>query len=181
MRLFIQSFRWQDRAPGRTRTLSPARRTTTVRALLRPAVLALSTALLSAGLLSGTLLAPPGAAATTDRETALLARISHARAVHGLAPLRINATLMDHARRHSASMALHDRLFHTTNFGVICCWSAIGENIAYDVTVARAHRAFMGSPGHRANILDPRMRRVGVGVVERAGRLWITEVFSKPA
>jgi Uncharacterized protein with SCP/PR1 domains len=143
-------------------------------------VLALSTALLSAGLLGGPLLAPAGAATTTSREAALLASIGQARAEHGLAPLRPNVRLMAHARRHSAAMAVRDRLFHTLNYGAVCCWSAIGENIASAVTVVRIDRAFMASPRHRANILDPRMRRVGVGVVESGGRLWVTEVFSKP-
>jgi uncharacterized protein YkwD len=152
-----------------------------VRAVLRPVLVALSTTLLSVGLLGAALPAPAGAAATSSPEAALLAKISQTRAEHGLAPLRPKAGLMDHAQRHSAAMAVRDRLFHTVDFGVICCWSAIGENIAYDVTVGRAERAFMASPGHRANILDPRMRQVGVGVVESAGRLWVTEVFSKPA
>jgi uncharacterized protein YkwD len=88
---------------------------------------------------------------------------------------------MSYAHEHSSDMAARTDLFHTSNFSVVCCWSAIGENIAYNVTVRRAHRALMASPGHRANILDPRMRRVGVGVVERHGRLWVTEIFTKPA
>jgi uncharacterized protein YkwD len=154
----------------------------THRRLLRNRALAgLSTALLSAGLLAGSLLTPPAASATTNREAALLARIDHAREVHGLAPLRAKPSLMAYAREHSTDMASQADLFHTRDFSVVCCWSVIGENIAYNATVRRAHRAFMGSPGHRANILDPRMRRVGVGVVERNGELWVTEVFTKPS
>jgi uncharacterized protein YkwD len=137
--------------------------------------------MLSVVLLGATVLAPAGASAATGREAALLAQISQDRGEHGLGALRPNAALMRHARRHSAAMAIRDRLFHTVDFGVVCCWSAIGENIAYDATVPRAERAFMHSPGHRANILDTRMRRVGVGVVESGGRLWVTELFSKPA
>jgi uncharacterized protein YkwD len=57
----------------------------------------------------------------------------------------------------------------------------IGENIAYNASVRRVHRAFMRSPGHRANILNPHIRRVGVGIVERAGQLWVTEIFTKPS
>jgi uncharacterized protein YkwD len=150
------------------------------RRLLHRRAALVSTALLSAGLLASSVLAPAAASATTSREAALLARIDHAREVHGLAPLRPKPGLMAYAREHSAKMASADYLFHTRDFSVVCCWSAIGENIAYNATVRRAHRAFMGSPGHRANILDPRMRRVGVGIVERNGELWVTEVFTKP-
>jgi hypothetical protein len=38
----------------------------------------------------------------------------------------------------------------------------------------------MHSAPHRANILDPRMRQVGVGIVKRDGALWVTEVFRDP-
>jgi uncharacterized protein YkwD len=152
-----------------------------VRPARRPAVLALSTALLSFALLGGTLIAPPGAAAKSSREAALLGKIDHARAKHGLAPLKAKPKLMKYARHHSSAMAAQDDLFHTGNFGVVCCWSMIGENIAYNASVRRVHRAFMHSPGHRANILNPHMRRVGVGIVERNGQLWVTEIFTKPS
>ena len=39
----------------------------------------------------------------------------------------------------------------------------------------------MRSAPHRANILNQRMRQVGVGVVFAGGRLWVTEVFRQPA
>jgi uncharacterized protein YkwD len=151
-----------------------------VRTVHRPVVLALSTALLSAVLLANNLIAPAAASATTDREAALLAMISEVREAHGLAPLRPKAGLMNYAHDHSSAMASRTNLYHTSNFSVVCCWSEIGENIAYNGTVRRAHKALMASPGHRANILNPRMRRVGVGIVERGGRLWVTEVFTKP-
>jgi uncharacterized protein YkwD len=157
-----------------------------VRPGIRPALLALTTALLSATMLSATLLgatlvAPPGAAATISREAKLIHKINHARAVHGLSALRTKPSLMSYAGAHSAAMAARHELYHTTNFGVVCCWSAIGENIAYNSTVRRVHRALMGSPGHRANVLNPRMRRVGVGIVERGGELWVTEIFTRPS
>ena len=39
----------------------------------------------------------------------------------------------------------------------------------------------MGSAPHRANILNPRMRQVGVGVRGAGGQLWVTEIFRKPS
>jgi hypothetical protein len=38
----------------------------------------------------------------------------------------------------------------------------------------------MGSSGHRANILNPAMRHIGVGVVSSGGQLWVTEIFRAP-
>jgi uncharacterized protein YkwD len=39
----------------------------------------------------------------------------------------------------------------------------------------------MRSPAHRANILNPAYRQVGVGIVRANGRLWITQVFRRPS
>lgn len=44
-------------------------------------------------------------------------------------------------------------------------YAASGENLAAGLDTAGAHARFMGSPQHRANILDPRFRAVGIGVV----------------
>lgn len=42
-------------------------------------------------------------------------------------------------------------------------WAA--ENIAANHSVAGAMAAFMKSPGHRANILDPKFTHIGIGIV----------------
>jgi uncharacterized protein YkwD len=62
----------------------------------------------------------------------------------------------------------------------------LGENIYFcsvfsDVYgVDYAHRALMSSPGHRANILEPRFTRIGLGVTRSAaGEFWVTEMFSR--
>ena len=43
---------------------------------------------------------------------------------------------------------------------------AAGENLALAPTVQIAHDGLMNSPGHRANILNPRYRRIGIGVAD---------------
>ena len=61
----------------------------------------------------------------------------------------------------------------------------VGENIYYcseeegAEDVPLAHHAFMASPEHRANILDSRYTRVGVGIYHDAqGAMWVTEMFT---
>jgi uncharacterized protein YkwD len=123
----------------------------------------------------------PAASATTTREGRLLTRITEARAAHGLRALRLSSDLSGYARGHSREMSVRRTLFHTSNFGVLCCWSAIAENVGVAYSVGGVHRAFMGSTPHQANILDRRMRAVGIGVVESGGRLWVTEIFRRPS
>ena len=139
--------------------------------LLTAATLVASTALVGA--------AP--ASAMTTREARLVDKINTARANHGLRPLRISPELMAAARSHTVAMAGARTLFHTASFSGICCWSAIAENVGRGSTVGVVHRALMQSAPHRANLLNPRMRHVGVGVVSSGGQLWVTEVFRQPA
>jgi uncharacterized protein YkwD len=88
--------------------------------------------------------------------------------------------LMSAARAHTTSMAGSRTLFHTASFSSLCCWEAVAENVGYGFSVRGLHRQLMRSAPHRANILNPRMRQVGVGIVERNGALWVTEVFRDP-
>ena len=45
-------------------------------------------------------------------------------------------------------------------------YQAAGENLALAPTVQVAHEGLMNSPGHRANLLNARFRRVGIGVAD---------------
>jgi uncharacterized protein YkwD/uncharacterized membrane protein required for colicin V production len=49
-------------------------------------------------------------------------------------------------------------------------FTTAGENLALAPTVALAHQGLMDSPGHRANILQPAFRRVGIGAARADGR-----------
>ena len=42
----------------------------------------------------------------------------------------------------------------------------VGENLAYAPSVETAHEGLMESPGHKRNILDPKYRRIGIGVID---------------
>ena len=121
------------------------------------------------------------ASAVTTREAAFLTKINHARTSHGLRPLRLASDLSSYARSHSRQMASSTALFHTPSFSAICCWSAIAENVGTGYSVRSVHGAFMTSSAHRANILNSRMRAVGVGVVYSGGRIWVTEIFRRPS
>jgi uncharacterized protein YkwD len=54
-----------------------------------------------------------------------------------------------------------------------------GENLALAPTLSTAHTGLMNSEGHRANILDSRFKRIGVGVIDNGvyGKMFV-QVFT---
>jgi uncharacterized protein YkwD len=121
----------------------------------------------------------PAPAAVTVREHRLYVMIDRARDHHGKPHIALNHDISRMARAHSRRMAEQHQLFHSC----LACrfqgwpWHALGENVAKARTVGGAHRQLMNSPGHRANILGSQYRKVGVGIVQRGGWLWVTELF----
>lgn len=98
-------------------------------------------------------------------------------------------TQLDHAdalrtvaRRHSQRMLLEGTIFHNQRVQsdvqtVFPDWARIGENVGVGPTVPTVHQAFMDSPAHRANVLDPDYRWIGVGVVSGGSRMFMTQNF----
>ncbi|MFZ5932720.1 MAG: CvpA family protein [Patescibacteria group bacterium] len=54
-----------------------------------------------------------------------------------------------------------------------------GENLALAPTFSTAHTGFMNSEGHRVNILEPKFKRVGIGVIDNGiyGKMFV-QVFT---
>jgi uncharacterized protein YkwD len=57
------------------------------------------------------------------------------------------------------------------------------ENVALALSAQEVESGFMSSPGHRANVVEPRATRLGVGVtpgtpVSGAVPLYFTQVFT---
>ena len=44
--------------------------------------------------------------------------------------------------------------------------------------VEESHLGLMRSPGHRANILEPTVDIMGIGIVNRGRNLWVTQMFA---
>ena len=123
-------------------------------------------------LLTGT----PAAAEPSQREASLLAAVNGVRRAHDLRPLAVDPRLMRVARSHSATMLRRGVLTHG-DFGPRMHRSGargprFGENLAWGTgrygTAASIVRSWLASPGHRANLLRPGFRRIGVGA--RVGR-----------
>jgi uncharacterized protein YkwD len=103
------------------------------------------------------------------------------RSKRGLRPLRLNRKLAAAARGHSRAMAARhffshdslsggsfvDRIRRTGYLRGARSWN-VGENIAWGSgslgTPRSIGRAWMNSPGHRANILSRSFRAIGIGI-----------------
>lgn len=151
-----------------------------VAARLNRLALALTTlALVLAALVTGAVTAQPAGATST--EDGVTSRLNGARTAHGLPALTTRGDLTEVARAQAGRMAESWTLFHNPNLTTdVTGWRYVGENVGYAPDTETVHAAFMGSPGHRANILDSDYTELGVGVVERDGRVWVVEVFRQP-
>jgi uncharacterized protein YkwD len=127
----------------------------------------------------------------TPTESALLTAMNQVRAACGLLPLRADGRLEQAARRHSSRMLRTDRFYHGAfnarirRVGVRA--PRVGENLAWGVgTLSRARaivNVWLASPSHRANLLHPGYRLVGVGALRGSfsgyrGALMITTDFA---
>jgi hypothetical protein len=131
-------------------------------------------------LLSGLLpLSFSPATAQGDDVAQILARINALRQQNGLLPLDLNSTLTASAQRHSDDMARTGNIDHTgsdgssiesrirdAGYGHWRDFGIWGENI-YGGQMANVDVAWdfwINSQVHRANILKPRYREIGIGV-----------------
>lgn len=125
--------------------------------------------------------APSASAATTNpAERQMAARINDSRTRYGRKTLRLNASLSEYARRHSARMAAAGDIYHNKNLPRDLDhwdWTVLGENVGVGPSLAALHSAFMDSKGHRSNVLDREWYQMGIGVVSADGHLWVTEIF----
>jgi uncharacterized protein YkwD len=133
---------------------------------------------------------PPAQTSMFDAvaEARMLALVNEERVAHGLVPLVRDAALEAVARAHSLDMQERDYFSHTnpdgespfdrmSAAGISYGWAA--ENLSWAPGVDRAHRGLMESPGHRSNILNGELRRIGIGVVgPSGGQQYFTQAFT---
>ena len=141
--------------------------------------------------------APTPPAPTTAREAQqILDLVNRERTSRGLRPVRLQAQLNSAAQAHSADQARSSAIYHThprTGAGpgdrisaTGYSFSTWGENVAAgQQTAAAVMQAWMNSPGHCRNILNPAFTELGVGHEyrdddpKRYRRYW-TQKFARP-
>jgi hypothetical protein len=123
--------------------------------------------------------AAPAAADTTSAETQFVSLINQLRQSVGARPLAVDPRLVTIARGWSAQMASVNTLSHNPDFAAQAPsdWLKLGENVGYGPDVTTIHQAFVNSPHHYDNLVDPAFNAVGVGVVVSGSTMWVTEDF----
>jgi uncharacterized protein YkwD len=102
----------------------------------------------------------------------------------GKRKLELDRHLSRAARLHSREMKKQDLLHHTPGDKLVrrvTNWSSLGENVGVGYSVESLQDAFLGSPGHRANILSSGFKYFGVGTVSDGDKLWVTVIFESDA
>ena len=108
-----------------------------------------------------------------EAEEEMLKLLNAERTRRGLNPLGLDARLRTLARKHSRDMFARGYFAHVDPDGKTpfdrmrradIDYAEAGENLAMAPSVSIAHDGLMRSPGHRANILDPKFGKIGIGV-----------------
>jgi uncharacterized protein YkwD len=120
----------------------------------------------------------------TTLESSVLVDINSFRSQHGLPRLRLNTHLGAAAREHSQQMAVDGYFAHASadgsafwkriqSFYASAPWRywSVGENLLWsapNVSAGGALKMWLASPEHRANLMNPHWREIGVAVVQEA-------------
>jgi uncharacterized protein YkwD len=128
------------------------------------------------------LLSSPALAArssySTSLESSVLQQLNQIRVAHGLNPLELSSQLSAAATAHSLDMLANGFFAHASSDGLSFAqriaeyyppaaasfWS-VGENLLWSaghIDAATSLAAWMADPGHRANILSPTWRQIGI-------------------
>jgi uncharacterized protein YkwD len=151
--------------------------------MLRGSRIAALAAIVAALVVPQSVSAGPSGSVTrlSSLDSALVVQMNALRVAHGLAPLRVSPFLAAAARAHSTQMARLGYFSHNSANGSpfssriatyypsrgYRSWT-VGENLLWaspDIGAAGALNLWLSSPPHRANLLSPRWREVGLAAV----------------
>lgn len=141
-------------------------------------------------LLAGTL-----PAYADDAENQVFALVNARRVQNGLPPLVLSGVLSNAARSYASTLAAGGFFSHTGLDGSTFItrdeaagytgWDYLEENLAGgQQTPEQVVAAWLASPEHRANILSPNVREIGIGHVRLPGtkylNYWVQEFGDRP-
>lgn len=117
----------------------------------------------------------------------LMELANQSRAQAGAAPLNWDPALAQAALAHCARMVAEGPIAHRYNGELDVAgraaqagahFSLIEENVAVGPDASAIHEEWMHSPGHRTNLLNPQVNRVGIAVLASRGVLYAVADYS---
>jgi uncharacterized protein YkwD len=130
----------------------------------------------------GTAAAPCGPALKVSDLYEVCKLVNSERAHYGLPAVRFDTRLGRVAQKFAVDMVLNNYFSHESPTGSTMHSRMVAEGVPFGwagENIAKGHRSpqevmdgWMNSPGHRANILHPKYRKVGVGIDSRT---WVQE------
>ena len=121
-------------------------------------------------------------------EAEMFRLVNDERKKRGIGVLEWRTEVIPVARAHAKDMWEREYFGHVSpegedvgdrlnNAGI--SYSTAGENLALAPTISTAHNGLMNSEGHRANILEPEFRKVGIGVIDNGvyGKIFV-QIFT---
>jgi hypothetical protein len=122
---------------------------------------------------------PAGARAdSVSDEATFVAKINALRAGQGLPALQVNDNLVAKARAWATTMASANKIWHSTlSDGITLDWQKLGENVGMGGSVDGLHAAFVASPHHYENLVDPAFTQIGIGIAMNGNTMFVAEEF----
>jgi hypothetical protein len=121
-------------------------------------------------------------------EWRIVVLVNQDRTAAGLASLKWDPALAVAARKHCLQIAMDGEISHQTEgepnteeraSDAGAQFSFVTENLGAGSVPDGIHKQWVDSPDNRANILSPKVDRVGVGVVSIDGRLFAVADFAR--
>lgn len=121
-----------------------------------------------------------------DRATEVIELVNDVRTEHRLRPLRRGARLTRAATIRARHLADVERLAHDGWTDALEAVGIRGREIAENIAMGYRDpvdvvRAWLNSPGHRRNLLDPTLADIGVAAaIDDDGDTWWAQLFAGP-
>lgn len=121
-----------------------------------------------------------------SEEQLLINLVNQERQKNGLKPLTVHSKLTELARRKSSDMVQNNYFSHTSptlgSFAQMIHAAGIpyrsaGENLAMARNAQHAFYLLLGSPPHKANMLNANFTHLGIGVVPNNYGVVVTQLF----
>lgn len=121
--------------------------------------------------------------AVAQSPSGLLRHHNNYRSQYRISKLVPDPTLARYAQAHAMSMARAQKMTHSEDAHLkafLTVYAGVAENVAAGQhSESQVMHGWINSPGHQANILNPKLRYVGFGIARSAtGRLYWCAVFT---